>query len=67
MTIFIITFIIMALAVVGMAVGVLAGRKPIKGSCGGLNTIPGIECACSTPCEKRKQILELTRAEKQTT
>lgn len=58
MNLFIITFIIMTLAVLGMAVGVLAGRNPIRGSCGGLNAIPGIECACSTPCEKKKQIMQ---------
>jgi hypothetical protein len=64
MSLFIVTFIVMGLAVFGMAVGVIAGRNPIKGSCGGLNTIPGIECACSEPCEKRKQTLALGRAEK---
>ncbi|MEO1202515.1 MAG: ApbE family protein [Pseudomonadota bacterium] len=30
------SFIIIVLAVAGMAVGVLAGRAPIKGSCGGV-------------------------------
>lgn len=64
MSLFIVTFIIMGLAVFGMAVGVIAGRSPIKGSCGGLNTIPGVECACSNPCEKKKQILALEGAEK---
>ena len=59
MSIFLITFIIMALAVLGMAVGVLWGRSPIKGSCGGLNTINGIECACSQPCEKKRRAMQL--------
>jgi hypothetical protein len=31
------SFAIIALAVTGMAIGVIAGRSPIKGSCGGLN------------------------------
>lgn len=53
MEIFLISFIVMIIAVAGMAVGVMLGRRPIKGSCGGLNTIAGVECACSTPCEKR--------------
>lgn len=33
----IVSFIIIGLAVAGMAIGVMAGREPIKGSCGGLN------------------------------
>lgn len=37
MIVFGITFLVLALVVVGMAVGVLAGRPAIKGSCGGLN------------------------------
>ncbi|HRP96876.1 MAG TPA: (Na+)-NQR maturation NqrM [Rhodocyclaceae bacterium] len=54
MTLFIVTFVIMAIAVLGMAVGVIAGRKPIGGSCGGLGAL-GLECdaGCSKPCPKR--------------
>jgi hypothetical protein len=37
MAIFIITFVVLALVVAGMAIGVMAGRPAIKGSCGGLN------------------------------
>lgn len=54
MEIFLITFIVMAIAVLGMAIGVLLGRSPIRGSCGGLNNIDGLECGCSQPCEKRR-------------
>lgn len=32
-----ITFLVMLLVVAGMALGVMNGREPIKGSCGGLN------------------------------
>jgi len=48
MTIFILTFLIVLLAVLGMAVGAIAGRKPIQGGCGkGLETGAGIGCgAC---------------------
>jgi len=55
MTIFLVTFLVMSLAVLGMAVGVLAGRKPIAGSCGGLGSI-GLECdaGCDKPCPKKK-------------
>ena len=54
MTIFVVTFIFMAIAVLAMAVGVMAGRKPIGGSCGGLAKI-GLECdgGCEKPCPKR--------------
>ena len=37
-------FVISLLAVAGLAIGVLAGRKPIKGSCGGLACHKGISC-----------------------
>lgn len=54
MSTFLVTFAVMALAVVGMAIGVIAGRKPIAGSCGGMNKM-GIECqaGCEKPCPKR--------------
>lgn len=39
-------FIIMLLVVLGMSVGVLFGRKPIAGSCGGIANL-GIEKECS--------------------
>ena len=34
-------FLLMAL---GMAVGLLAGRGPIKGSCGGISAMSGEDC-----------------------
>jgi hypothetical protein len=54
MTLFVVTFIIVAIAVLGMAVGVIAGHKPIAGSCGGLSKV-GLECdgGCEKPCPKR--------------
>ena len=58
--IFVITFVILLIVVVAMAVGVIFGRDAIKGSCGGINNIDGLDSACdfcSEPCEKRKQIL----------
>ena len=45
MTSFLITFLIMASVIVIMSVGVLFGRKPVQGSCGGMNNIDGLkEC-----------------------
>ena len=39
------TFLIMGLIMAGMAVGAMAGRGPLKGSCGGLSAV-GIEGRC---------------------
>ncbi len=49
MTIFIITFFVLILAVAAMAVGIIAGRPAIKGSCGGLNQV-GLGGSCSGAC-----------------
>jgi hypothetical protein len=53
---FLLVFILFLIAVLGLSVGVLAGRRGIQGSCGGLNYIPGLENACSAcdkPCKKK--------------
>lgn len=54
MEMFLVTFGVIVLLVLLMAVGVLFGRKPIAGSCGGYKAID-VECAagCKDPCEKR--------------
>ena len=50
-------FLFMLLVVAGMAIGVIMGRKPIAGSCGGIANL-GIEKECSicggdrTKCEE---------------
>tara|TARA_B100000963_G_scaffold300671_1_gene273107 strand:- start:524 stop:691 length:168 start_codon:yes stop_codon:yes gene_type:complete len=36
-----ITFIVVAIAFLGLAIGVLVSNKPLKGSCGGLSNIDG--------------------------
>jgi len=54
MTIFLVTFLVIGIAILAMAVGVLAGRRPIGGSCGGLERL-GLECdaSCDKPCPER--------------
>ena len=46
MSMFLATFAIMVLAALGMAIGVITGRRELKGSCGGLNAVDGGECPC---------------------
>lgn len=45
MSLFIITFCVIALVITAMAVGSIMGRKPIQGSCGGMSAL-GLETAC---------------------
>jgi len=53
MALFLTTFLIIGIVVALMAVGVMFGRKAIKGSCGGPN---GADCLCTRKCDKRKKI-----------
>lgn len=58
MQIFFLTFVVFGLAMLGLAIGWLFNQKVLKGSCGGVANLPGMEgheCSCSNPCEKRKQ------------
>jgi hypothetical protein len=56
---FIAAALLFGLAFAVLALGVLMGRAPIAGSCGGLNRIPGIDrqCGCDKPCPKRQALL----------
>lgn len=47
------SFIVIALAVAAMALGVLFGRAPIRGSCGGIGG-NGSCAACSGRCARRR-------------
>ncbi|MFC2752242.1 MAG: (Na+)-NQR maturation NqrM [Cardiobacterium sp.] len=66
MTTFIIVFTMLMLAGAAMAIGVIFGRKPIKGSCGGLGAV-GVEraCGCKDVCEN-DQAADSNRAGKAT-
>ncbi len=52
MSYFLITFAFMLIVIVIMAVGVIFGRRAIKGSCGGAGNG---ECVCVEKCDKRKK------------
>ena len=61
MATFIASFIILLLVVAAMAVGVLFSNRQIRGTCGGLNNIQGLESACemcTKPCEERQKALQ---------
>jgi hypothetical protein len=45
MTLFLMTMLVIGLVIAAMAVGVMAGRPPIKGSCGGMRGL-GVNAAC---------------------
>jgi len=45
MSLFLISFVLIGLVMAGMAIGVMAGRGPLKGSCGGMGAL-GIDTAC---------------------
>jgi hypothetical protein len=53
------SILVIALAIAGLALGLLCGRRPVQGSCGGLNNIPGMssDCggACRKPCPRRRR------------
>ena len=42
---FLLSFVILLAVLAGMAIGVIKGRAPISGSCGGLNKL-GADTAC---------------------
>ena len=46
------SILVFALAVAGLGLGLLRGRPPVQGSCGGLNNIPGIESDCNGRCRQ---------------
>ena len=45
MTLFLISTAVIGLVIAGMAIGVIMGREPIKGSCGGMGAL-GIDTSC---------------------
>ena len=60
MSLFIITAIFIGIVMAAMAVGVIMGRGPIKGSCGGMGAL-GIDTACDICGGDPKRCDEETR------
>ena len=54
MDLLLVTFGVFLVVMISMAVGVLVSNREIKGSCGGLNDIDGLEGACDI-CEIKEQ------------
>ena len=59
MNVILLSFVVLLFIVIAMSVGVLCGRKPIKGSCGGMSSL-GMETACdicggdTQKCDKKQ-------------
>jgi hypothetical protein len=49
--IFLASLLLIGLAVLAMALGVILGRPPLRGSCGGIGQLTGTGCAhCTYSC-----------------
>ncbi len=56
----IVSFLVMLIAIAGMAIGIILGGRRLSGTCGGLNSIEGLESACelcTKPCAKKRKAL----------
>ena len=54
-----IVFAVFLTFILGMGIGVIFGRSPIKGSCGGLGKVTGDDCDfCGKrdQCERKKRV-----------
>ena len=60
MSLFFISILVICLVMAAMAVGVMNGRGPIKGSCGGMGAL-GIDTACDICGGDPKRCDEETR------
>lgn len=61
MSIFLLVLLIVVLLVAGMSIGVIFGRKPISGTCGGIGAL-GISASCDL-CGGSPQKCEESRSD----
>ena len=57
MATFALTLAIVVASVAGLATGVLLGRAPLRGSCGGVACVKGVGCAA---CETHRETEDTT-------
>ena len=60
MNLLVATLLVFLLTAAGLALGLMFGRGAVRGSCGGLSAIPGVErvCSCAAPCPRKQRALE---------
>ena len=46
------SFLIFLIVILALGIGVSFGRKPLQGSCGGLNKLSGIKSDCNGLCRR---------------
>lgn len=69
MDIMILTFVALMVIIAAMSIGVVMGRKPIAGSCGGMSAL-GMETACDIcggdkeRCEKEQRQADCEKRER---
>tara|TARA_R110001583_G_scaffold90144_3_gene231835 strand:+ start:65049 stop:65252 length:204 start_codon:yes stop_codon:yes gene_type:complete len=67
MSTFILALLVVGIVIAAMAIGVIFGRKPIAGSCGGLGAVGlGCEGGCEKPCPKRLARMKAQAEQQQT-
>ncbi len=62
MALLLMTIVVFGLVMGAMAIGVIAGRPPIKGSCGGMGAL-GVDTACEICGGNPQRCEEETRGE----
>ena len=58
MSTFILSFLVVSMVFLALALGVIFGRKPISGSCGGSKGLNS-DCSCKEPCTKRVELMKI--------